>query len=88
MNEWLAHWEPIWLFSILTIEMLLALYTAVILTLEYFYDAKIEEEKKHRKRITKNKVKVVIDSDGQAHVAEAPKTIDVTIEHLGERNVK
>lgn len=84
INTLLEHWEPLWLFLVLVIEAIFGLYSCVILTIEYFYDAKIVEEKK-RKTTTKNKVKVVIDSDGNATIEQAPKGLDISIEHKGEK---
>lgn len=83
MKEWLISNEPIWLFSLLASELLIGIATFVILILEYFYDAKIEEEKKLKRRVNKKKVKIVIDGEGNARIAEAPAGLDVDISHEG-----
>jgi hypothetical protein len=77
INAWLLFWEPIWLFTLIA-------YEGWILTAEYFYDARIDDAKKKRKKITKNRVKISIDSDGNATVLESPKNLDVSIDHLGK----
>ena len=65
--------------------VILCAYECVILTMEYFYDAGLEEEKRNRRvKRTRNKVKVEIDSEGHARITEAPKGVDVSLEHRGE----
>lgn len=81
MINWIHTNEPLWLFVILIVTGLLEAYVAIILTLEYFYDKEIEEKK--TRRVTKRKVKVVVDKEGNARIAEAPKGLDISIEHEG-----
>ena len=83
LNEWLLRWEPLWLFLVLAAEGLIGLYSGVILTIEYFYDAQVEE-KKHKRRNTKNKVEVVVDKNGHASVISAPKGLDINITSEGQ----
>lgn len=83
MEAWLTRWESVWLFWILAAELIISSYTAWILTMEYFYDAKLEEEKQKKRKTTKKKVKVVIDKEGNARISEAPKGIDISVEHEG-----
>lgn len=56
MNDWLLKWEPIWLFYILFIEMLVGSATLVILIKEYKYDEAKDLEKKQKKTKTSKKV--------------------------------
>ena len=37
MHEWIQNKEAIWLFYVLMAELLVSLYSAVILTVEYFW---------------------------------------------------
>lgn len=37
MHEWLEKKEAVWLFYVLMAELLVSLYSAVILTVEYFW---------------------------------------------------
>lgn len=37
MHEWITHNEALWLFYVLIAELLVSLYSAVILTVEYFW---------------------------------------------------
>lgn len=84
INNWLSHWEPMWLFLVLFVEMVVGIATLTILVLEYFYDKQYNETKHQKRKASKHKVKVVIDADGNARIAEAPKDIDVSIEHEGK----
>lgn len=85
MNEWLKLNEHIWLFWLIGSELIVGLATLTILVLEYWYDKEWNESKSKRRKITKNKVKVVIDKEGNARIAETPKDIDISIEHEGEQ---
>jgi hypothetical protein len=85
MNEWLRLNEHIWLFWLIGSELVVGLATLTILVLEYWYDKEWNESKSKRRKITKNKVKVVIDKEGNARIAETPKDIDISIEHEGEQ---
>jgi len=84
--NWINHNEPLWLFCILFYEGAVGTATLWILVLEYFYDKEvIEEEKHHKRKTTKKKVRIEIDEDGNARIAEAPKSINVSIDHLGKQ---
>jgi len=84
MIEWINANEPLWLFLLIGAELVVGLYTAILLTLEYFYDKSYNEKRNRRKKTTRNKVKVEIDRDGNARISESPKDIDVSISHLGK----
>lgn len=85
-HAWLRTYVDVWLFYVLAFEGIFSLGSFIILIVEYFYDKEIEESKRQRKRRhKKNRVKIVIDSDGQAVIEEAPKGLDIAIEHEGER---
>jgi len=60
------------------------LYICWILTIEYFYDKKVYEQKRRTMKRTKNKVIVRIE-DGQATITEQPKDVNVVIEHGSEK---
>ena len=83
MLTWVNSNEPLWLFVILLVEALLGLYTGIILTVEYFYDRRIQETKGKR-RINKHKVKVSIDKEGNTRIIEAPKGLEIQFDHTGE----
>jgi hypothetical protein len=70
INEWMFKWEPTWLFIILFIETLVGLYTAIVVTMEYKYDA--EKDAKKSKR-TKTSKKV---TDGTKITEEVTETIE------------
>lgn len=53
---WFSKWEPIWLFVVLCIETIVGIYTGIIVTMEYFYDAAKDEAKKQRRTRTSKKV--------------------------------
>lgn len=55
MLEILGKTEPLWLFGILTIEMLAGLYSAWILTVEYWYDKEFNENIKAARRERRRK---------------------------------
>jgi cell division protein FtsI/penicillin-binding protein 2 len=84
MNEWLRLNEHIWLFWLIAGEALIGLATLTILVIEYIYDKQWNETKNKKKRTVRNRVKVIIDPEGNARIAEAPKDLDVSIEHEGE----
>jgi hypothetical protein len=81
MLNWINLNEPLWLFILIGSELLVGLATFAILLIEYFYDKDVIEKKK--KKVTKNKVKIIIDKDGNATVAESPKGVDISIETKG-----
>jgi hypothetical protein len=85
MLNWINANEPLWLFIILAAELVVGLATLTILLIEYHYDKEWNETKSKRKKTTKNKVKVIIDKEGNARIAETPKDIDISIEHEGEQ---
>lgn len=52
IHEWIKSQEAIWLFYVLMAELLVSLYSAVILTVEYFWgrsDTDIKREVVRRK---------------------------------------
>jgi hypothetical protein len=52
---------------------------------EFFYDKEVIENKgKKKKKVNRDKVKVEIDAEGNAKIVEAPKDLDVSIDHLGK----
>ena len=85
MNNWIVANESLWLFWLIGSELVVGLCTFVILILEYIYDKEWNETKNKRKKVSKNRVKVVIDAEGNARIAEVPKDLDVSIEHEGEQ---
>lgn len=85
MNEWIHANESLWLFWLIGSELIVGLCTFVLLVLEYIYDKQWNETRNRRKKVSKHRVKVVIDSEGNARIAEAPKGLDVSIEHEGEQ---
>jgi len=83
-NEWCLKYEALIIFWGFSIEIILGLITATILIIEYFYDKAVEESKAPRRKRSK-RVKIVIDADGNASIAEAPKNLDISVEHQGEK---
>lgn len=83
MNDWLKLNEHIWLFWLIASETIVGVATLTILVVEYIYDKEWNETRSKRKKVNKNRVKVIIDNDGNARIAEAPKDLDVSIEHQG-----
>jgi hypothetical protein len=55
MLEWLTKWEPLWLFIILTGELVVGLYSAWILTVEYWYDKSFNDAMKAARRDRRRK---------------------------------
>lgn len=84
LNSYLEHWYPLYWSIIFVVEMFLGMATLGILVVEYIYDKSYNETKYRKRKITKHKVKVVIDSDGNARIEEAPKDVDIQIEHEGK----
>jgi hypothetical protein len=84
LNAGLEHWYPLGWSIIFLIEMLLGILTLGILVVEYKYDKAYNETRKRKRRVSKSKVKVIIDADGNARISEAPKDVDVSIEHEGK----
>lgn len=76
----------VWLFYVLFAELLVGLATLTILLIEYRYDKEYNETKYKKRVRSKNKVRVIIDADGNARIAESPKNVDVSVEHEGEKS--
>lgn len=55
MLEWLTKYEPIWLFVILFGELLVGLYSAWILTVEFWYDKDFNENIRKSRRDKRRK---------------------------------
>lgn len=84
LNTLCSTWEPLIIAAGFSTEILLGIATLTILVFEYIYDKQYNEAKYKKRKMSKHRVKVVIDSDGNARIAEAPKDIDVSIEHEGQ----
>jgi len=82
MSEWLRLNEHIWLFWQLNTEITLAIITLIFIIKEFYYDA-AKDKKRHVNKKAK-RVKVIIDSEGQATIVEQPKGLDISIEHEGK----
>lgn len=54
-------------------------YVCWILTLEYFYDKKVYEQKRRRIKRTKDHVRLTVE-DGQVRILEKPDDVNVVIE--------
>lgn len=59
------------------------LYICWILTIEYFFDKTVYEQKRKKIKRTKDKVTVALE-DGQIVIKEAPHDINVVVERQGE----
>ena len=60
MISWIKEWVDVWLFWILAGELIVGIYTAIILTKEYFYDFEKDrraEVKRLRRQIKKELTK-------------------------------
>lgn len=68
MNEWLEHWEPLWLFLVLTYEALIGTATFVILIIEYWYDKQFNENIKEARKERRRKKLLEFDNltDGES----------------------
>ena len=77
-------WEPLIIAVGFGTEILLGIATLTILIFEYIYDKQYNETKYKKRKTSRHKVKVVIDADGNARIAEAPKDMDIQIEHEGK----
>lgn len=55
INSWLEHWEPLWLFLVLTAELLVGLLMVYWMRREFYYDAQKDQTKRKR-------TKVVVDN--------------------------
>lgn len=84
INTLCEKWEALIIAMGFGVEIILSLATLTILILEYYYDKGYNESRYKKKKITKHKVKVVIDSDGNARIAESPNDIDINIVHEGK----
>lgn len=79
LNSVLGTWEPLWLFAILSAELICGVATVAILIKEYFYD--MEQDQRKSTRRTKKKKVIVRIEDGQAHIVEQPKDVEVIMEN-------
>ena len=84
-TEWLKLNEHIWLFWQLNIEIILGIGTFIYVCREFHYDAAKDEAKSKKRKPSNHKVKVVIDADGNARIEEAPKDLNISIEHEGKQ---
>jgi hypothetical protein len=66
--DWMAKYEPIWLFAILFPEMIAGIYSAFILKREFDYDAQKDIEKKQRRTKTTKKTST---KDGATIIEES-----------------
>jgi hypothetical protein len=55
LNTFLGRWEPLWLFVLIAAELLVGLYTGVLLTMEYKYDKEFNEQLRAAKRESRRK---------------------------------
>jgi len=86
LHQFLLANEGIWLFYVLLTSVVLELATLGILIAEFKYDKAYNESKSKKRARSKNKVKVIIDSEGNARIAQSPNNVDVSIEHEGTSN--
>lgn len=84
LENFATHHESLVIFWGFTIEIILSIVLIAIALLEFFYDKNIEESKQHRRKKSK-RVKISIDSDGNASILEAPKGLDISVDHEGEK---
>ncbi len=54
-NAWLGVYEPLWLFLLISAELLVGICTLVILIVEYRYDASFNEQLKAARRESRRK---------------------------------
>lgn len=65
LNQLLGHWEPLWLFLILTGELFFGVATFVILVKEYWYDKEFNENiKAARKERRRKKYEMTLPEEG------------------------
>lgn len=55
INSFLGHWEPLWLFCILSYEALIGTATFVVLMIEYWYDKQFNENIKNARKERRRK---------------------------------
>lgn len=67
MHEWITHNEALWLFYVLMAELLVSLYSAFILTVEYFWGRSDTDIKREavRKKAAREKYKFETLTDGE-----------------------
>lgn len=70
--EFMAKYEPIWLFLVLFPELLAGLYSAWILKREFDYDEQKDIEKKQRR--TKTTKKTTVQPGGGSVIEESTET--------------
>lgn len=73
----------IWAFGFTAFTAITELYICWILTIEYFYDKKVYEQKRKRIKRTQNKVVITVE-DGQAVIKEQPRDVEVVLEQKGQ----
>jgi hypothetical protein len=61
INAWLEHWYPLYWSALFVLEALLGIATLSILVVEYRYDKNYNEKRLQKRKVTKHKVKVVIE---------------------------
>lgn len=77
--EWMAKWEPVWLFSILAVETYVGYRTLVWVKKEFVYDEQKDLEKKQKR--TKTTKKTTTQPSGMSTVEETSEVIEPTGEH-------
>jgi len=65
------------------VTLVTELYICWILTVEFYYDKRVYEQKRRKIKRTQNKVVIVMEN-GQAVIKEQPKGIEVVIEKMGD----
>lgn len=80
MLEFLSKWEPIWLFLILAVEMLVAFAQLYWIIKEYNYDENKDIEKKQKR--TKTTKKTTTQPSGASVVEEQTETTEPVKEEI------
>jgi hypothetical protein len=83
--DWMAKYEPYWLFAILFPEMIAGIYTAYMVKKEYQYDENKDLEKKQRR--TKTTKKTTTNPTGTV-VEESVETSEPVPETLTKGEMK
>ena len=82
LNSWLGHWQYIWFFLILSVELVVSTITMYWVIKEYAYDENKDLEKKQRK--TKTTKKTTRGVTGEEIVEETTETSEPMAEHSVE----
>ena len=84
MLQWFTHYEPMWLFILLSSELIVGLITLYWVVKEYIYDERKDIEKKQKR--TKTTKKTTKGVSGEETIEETTEVSEPMAEYNVARN--